>query len=419
MASISFVLKDKNADKSLVVMAVRYGKSNRVNYSTKEKINPAYWLQSEKRAKRTDKFEGYRAFNNRLKDYEVRTEKVLREIQNNGYTLNNKLIKKELDIEFSRSKSKIHNLVEFCTQKVALIPFKGQRRKPQSLRPYHQLAALLLEYNKLYKAGIEFVDIDMDFYKQFLKFLSEQKGFTLKTIGKHIKTLKAAMRLASDENLHKNTVYEHKNFEPPTETVDNIYLTDAELQQIYETDLTGSDKNLSWTRDLFLIQANTGLRYSDLHKISNDAIKDGLLTIRTEKTDEEVIIPLNAIVLQIMAKYGKELPAPYANPVMNRHLKEIGKLAQINDPIIMRKTLRGERKTIKLKKYELITTHTARRSFASNMYKIGVPTLSIMAITGHRTEKAFLTYIKISKKEHAEMMRTVLLQNYSPLKMAK
>lgn len=77
MASLTFVLKDKNADESLVVMAIRYGKNNRVNYSTKEKINPAYWLQSEKRAKRTDKFNGYKAFNNRLKDFEVRAEGCL------------------------------------------------------------------------------------------------------------------------------------------------------------------------------------------------------------------------------------------------------------------------------------------------------------------------------------------------------
>ena len=59
---------------------------------------------------------------------------------------------------------------------------------------------------------------------------------------------------------------------------------------------------------------------------------------------------------------------------------------------------------VKYKKYELVSTHTARRSGATNMYIAVIPTLAIMKITGHKTEKAFLKYIKISEEENAEML---------------
>ena len=65
------------------------------------------------------------------------------------------------------------------------------------------------------------------------------------------------------------------------------------------------------------------------------------------------------------------------------------------------KTVGGIKQSFQFKKYELITTHTARRSFATNAYLAGVPTISIMKLTGHKTEQVFMKYISISQKENA------------------
>ncbi|HDZ40887.1 MAG TPA: hypothetical protein ENH59_04320 [Bacteroidetes bacterium] len=70
----------------------------------------------------------------------------------------------------------------------------------------------------------------------------------------------------------------------------------------------------------------------------------------------------------------------------------------------IRKTKGGLRVDRKYKKHELITVHTARRSFATNMYMADVPTISIMKITGHRTEKSFLKYIRISQEDNANKL---------------
>jgi len=65
----------------------------------------------------------------------------------------------------------------------------------------------------------------------------------------------------------------------------------------------------------------------------------------------------------------------------------------------------GKRITEAHPKWELVTSHTARRSFATNLYKSGFPSISIMGITGHRTEKAFLKYIKVTPEEHAMLLQ--------------
>ena len=101
-------------------------------------------------------------------------------------------------------------------------------------------------------------------------------------------------------------------------------------------------------------------------------------------------------IKEILKKYDGKAPEPISNQKMNDYLKELGKLAEIEDDIIITQTKGRKRQSETFKKWELITTYTARRSFATNAYLQNVPTISIMKITGHRTEKSFLKYIKIS-----------------------
>lgn len=105
-------------------------------------------------------------------------------------------------------------------------------------------------------------------------------------------------------------------------------------------------------------------------------------------TKEPVTIPIKPIVAYIFDKYrenGSILPKPLSNQKMNKYLKELGEFAQINEEVITYKSIGGKRQEEKKLKYEMISTHTARRSFATNAFKSGVPSISIMRITGHKT----------------------------------
>lgn len=80
-------------------------------------------------------------------------------------------------------------------------------------------------------------------------------------------------------------------------------------------------------------------------------------------------------------------------------------MAGIDEEITLNKNVGGKNEQRTFRKYELVCTHTARRSFATNAYKAGVPTIAIMKITGHTKESTFLRYIKVSAEENAEMLR--------------
>jgi integrase len=128
------------------------------------------------------------------------------------------------------------------------------------------------------------------------------------------------------------------------------------------------------------------------------------IRVFTQKTEQTVTIPVKTVVREILDKYKGEPPKGISNQKMNDYLKELGKLAGLNQEVIIRTRKGGVRKEETFPKFELITTHTARRSFATNAYNAKIPSKSIMGITGHKTEREFLKYIKLSSDEHAILM---------------
>jgi integrase len=137
-----------------------------------------------------------------------------------------------------------------------------------------------------------------------------------------------------------------------------------------------------------------------------------------------VSIPLHKNVLGIMAKYeGKtanSLPPALSNQKMNDYLKEIGKLVDsLKEATTERRITKGGVKLItQAKKCERLTTHTARRSFATNLYLDKMPAYTIMQITGHKSERSFFAYIKITPEESADVIANHWQQKESVLKIA-
>jgi integrase len=150
------------------------------------------------------------------------------------------------------------------------------------------------------------------------------------------------------------------------------------------------------------------LRFSDFTNIQPKNIQGEFIQIKTAKTGQNVAIPIHPTVREIMKRYeGKtlnSLPPAISNVKLNAYIKDAAKDAGLKEIITLEKAVAGKKLIINQPLYELVTTHCARRSFASNMFHLGVPTSIIMAVTGHRTEAAFNLYIKVTPKEKAEMM---------------
>jgi len=265
------------------------------------------------------------------------------------------------------------------------------------------------------KKDFDFYDIDQDFYDKFVEYLQSEitvvenkitkvlkESFTQNSVGKHIRVLKLMLNEAKKHGCNTNPYY--SNFHVFTEEIDTIYLDENELQQLKDTDFS-KIPHLDRVRDWFLLLAWTGCRFSDLEKVAKTDIKDGFITFRQQKTNNKVVIPLHPVVLEILEKYDYNLPTAITNQRFNEYIKNAAKIAGINGTETMTRTVGGKLITEKFEKYEQISSHTGRRSFCTNMYKRGLPTLMIMSISGHRTEKSFLKYIKVRQEEHAEMMK--------------
>ncbi|NCC88314.1 MAG: hypothetical protein EOM05_10720 [Clostridia bacterium] len=258
------------------------------------------------------------------------------------------------------------------------------------------------------KKDFLFKDLDQKFYDAFVEYL-QGLGFTANSVGKHIRILKLMLNEAT--KLGFNTSTDYTAFYVFNEEVDTIYITEEELSILKEADLT-STPYLDRVRDWFLLLAWTGCRFSDLEKIGKTDIKDGFITFRQQKTNTKVTIPLHPVVSEILQKYEYKLPAPITNQRFNEYIKEVARRAKIDNKEAVTRTIGGKLQTITQPKYELISSHTGRRSFCTNMYKRGLPTLMIMSISGHKTEKSFLKYIKVKQEEHAQMMAKAWQEMY-------
>lgn len=272
-------------------------------------------------------------------------------------------------------------------------------RKPATITQYNYCLHKLEQYEKLEKSRLTFKSVNLDFYSQVMQFCITNQNLSTNSISKIIKNIKMWMAAAYEEGLHTNTTYASRMFKKPSEDAENIYLSEEELLKIRYTTLP--NQALENVRDIFLLACYTGVRSQDYHKLNmSNLIQGNMLKVRTEKTDEEVIIPLHPVAESILEKYNGR-PRIISNQKFNTYIKEVCKLSGIVEDTTLTRTVGGKRIATTKPKYECVSSHTARRSFATNAYKAGVPTLAIMAITGHRTEKVFLKYVKVTKQEHA------------------
>ena len=293
-----------------------------------------------------------------------------------------------------------------------------------TIKKYKSLLTRLKEFAKeKRKNKLNFDDINLDFYNDFLEFLQKEKGNAPNTCGKYIANIKKFLNMATEEGINTKLDFQSKRFAKPTEVTEKIYLTETELRKLYDLDLT-DNKRLEPVRDLFLIGCYTALRYSDYTNIKPENIyttdKGTFINMKTQKTGKNVIIPLHSIVKNILDKYGNKLPRSISNQKTNDYLKELGELAGINEQVSISKNKGGVRVDTNKPKYELITTHTARRSGATNMYLGGIQVQSIMKITGHTTEKAFMSYLRFTEEDNANILLDSNFFNKSmSLKIAK
>ncbi len=401
MAQAKFILKEPNSKENTLIYLFYNFSNQRLKYSFGQKINPKFWNFEKQRAKEIKAFPEHPEFNSMLNNIETSVNNIYRKLVNDNITPTPQLLKEHLNDSLAdkQTTANVFNLFDFIDELI-----KNSTKKRATTICYKQTFRILHEYCEHIKRNISFDDITLDFYENFVSYL-RFRGYSENTVGGYIKQIKVFMNEAFDRKLTNNIEFKSRKFKKTTEITDKIYLNLQEIEKIYTLDLS-HNKKLDKVRDLFIIGCYTGLRFSDLNQINPDNfINNGTqLKVKTEKTGEYVVIPLHKTVKEIVLKHDNSIPDVISNQKMNDYLKEVAQLAELNNRISVTSTKGGKKQTKVFEKWQLVTVHTARRSFATNMYLLDIPTISIMKITGHRTEKAFLLYIKITQEENANKL---------------
>lgn len=428
MPEVRFYLKDSSSRNKTLIYLVSNFRNKRLKYSTGQRIQPNLWDRKEQKAitkKSHPQLKEYgvnitypeinrnKAINNELGRYKEQFDLIYDNLIFNKEIPTPEKIRKKMDEEFreqEESTQKEINLNQYFENFIneleagKRLTSKGEKYKHSSIKSFKDTKNQFDSFQKKKNRKYDFDQITIDFYDEFVRYFTN-KNCSTNYIGKHVKNLKTIMRFSRDEGLHNNTETERKKFKTLKTDVKNIYLTESEIRTLFELDLSKKDKtHLDIARDVFLIGCYTALRYSDYSRIKKEYIqeKDGkkFIDMITQKTGERVIIPVRWELDEILKKYDYNVPKTHEQKV-NKYIKEVGEIAEINDNIEIETTKGGLKVNTVVPKHDLIKTHTARRSGATNMYLAGIPSIDIMKITGHKKESSFLKYICVTKEQTA------------------
>lgn len=257
-----------------------------------------------------------------------------------------------------------------------------KRPGARSIQTYRLTLDSVQTWAKTRRRRLEYDRIDLDFYVDYTQWLSATRNLTDASVSNYIKVIKTFMKWARQQGYHNTTAYE--SFYRDKRNGDSIALSIDEIRTIRDLDLTDNPR-LARVRDHFLLQVYTGMRYGDLCRLEPRHFDEGAGIIRfvTQKTDTKCIIPITRPLATLLERYPSRLFEFASDVKQNQYLKELGKLAGFNQSVTVSSYRSGQRVEEVKAKHELLTTHVARRSFASTSIRFGVPESVIGMVTGH------------------------------------
>jgi integrase len=432
IGAIRFELrKGARAENGKLPISLIYSiKGNRKRYSLRQTILSEYWDAKEQRAFYIPQREAKKQLSH------LPENQLLTEIEINN--LNDVLDKAEMDIKAIEKKYEALE-IPFSSQMVidTLISKKPDAikveektdlvfdyidkyiieheasREAGSLSVYKSVKNHLKAYQDATKHKVTFEGIDYSFFNKFQNVLikrtkTDKAGnvnpmLNNTTIAKALSTLKTFLSYAKTEGIKVNDTY--RDFTIKREKLEVIALEQTELQSLIDYDLN-SNKRLDKVRDIFLFACATGLRFSDVQQLKREHLNNESINIVVKKTKTALTIPLNTYSAGILDKYNelqKPLPA-ISNQKLNEYIKELCQLAGIDRQIEIVRFYGKKRIVTTYPKYELISFHTARKTFVTLSLERGMSAEEVMTISGHEDYKSFKRYVNITEKRKKVVM---------------
>ncbi len=411
MAAVNYLYRSKR-EKSFLNLRLLYTHNN-TNYviggRTQLEVSKLYWdkYHSQKSPKDID-----------IKNLQIEVNSELNKIENhvlkafnnsNPENIDKVWLSNQLDLYYNppkKSKALPKSLLPY-------FEFYLKERKnelaEQTLKNYKVVKRLIEKYESSIKKSVKIIDVDSVFKTSFEAFCIE-KGYSTNTITRAIHTIKAVCKHAMYNGIEISSQLERIKLKEVK--VDKIYLTFEELKAIENLNKKKLNESLMNARDWLIISCYTGQRVSDFMRFNKDQIRiekgKHLIEFTQKKTGKNMTVPLHPKVLKILKKRKGNFPRAISSQKYNEYIKFVCAKAEINEKLKGSKLIKVEgnekfpyRKQVgKYEKWELVTSHIGRRSFATNFYG-QIPTSFLIYVTGHKTEQMFLNYIGKSNKDLA------------------
>jgi len=387
MASVVFKLRNYKTSSSSIYYRFNNGRKLDITKKLPLAINPKIWSKTRQQliCKSNPKLQ--RNINNKLNNFKAFLLEELALDNSNNIEISSSWVKQKQHVFFNPEQE---------TKKQIPILFSDYLQHFTDTKKIDSY-----KFNSIKRWVIKMDNPRLDEVNyNWIQMLIEVKlaeGFAESTVNKDVQHIKRILKYAelNEVKINRNAF----EIKAPTPNSISTYLNEDELDLIFKYQC--KTKRLENVKRLFLVGCTTGLRISDLMKVHKYRNNENYIEITTQKTKQTLAIPIEPRVKEYIPTLRG-----LSHPVFNRYLKELCQLAKINT---MTKGYIKDPKTQKrilgtYPKYRLISSHTMRRSFASNLYG-KVPTVVIMAITGHTTEKSFLTYIKKPQRHFAEELK--------------
>lgn len=418
--SIRFNLKQhhktKDANKDILIYLVIRLNSKRLTYSTGLKVQPRHWTSNRARLVKDFNKENF-ILNRKLVKFEEHAKNILLE-HDYGMGIEIQEFKNELDYRTGR-KERPEDAISTTTLFNFIKTFIEEEKaktdgKRGTWKKFITVQNNLIAYCKDQTRTLNFNDINWTWRDDFVKWMYEDdRKFSANNAAKVMEVIKQFMNVALRRRLHENKIYQEPGFGVKRQKVQSkLRLTFDELKELIKEDLS-DNKRHEVVRDLFIVGCYSGLRYSDWHQVDKNQIfvdEDvELLEILTTKTKQLVIIPVLPELDAVLKKYDYKLPVISVQE-FNRVIKEVCAPILKEKSFVRTYNESGQTKSEVIKRWTKISSHCARRSFASNFYELGIPPSDLMQITGHATEKQFFEYIDLDQRKQAKRFKVMVAQ---------
>jgi len=401
MNDVKFTLKDPNAkSKSLIFAVFHLGNGQRIKLSTGISIPPDMWNNRKKCIKPgyTHQFE----LNKKLNDFTLEIQNLFLKIEkeNGKGNIEAAAFKEILKRNAADGDLSVLNIIDIYKK---FLVKKSKLIGSESIKTFNTTLRHLMDYEKLTKKTLFIADLNTSFYNDYCGFCFAKLGLAPNTVGRDIKNLKVFINFLRDIGIGKNI--DTSKFKGISVPSFSVALAESELKKIYDLDLSDNQK-LHQVRIKFLLACYTGMRISDLFRFGPGNVKEDMIEYNQRKTGETVFLPrhdeLNKILKMLEPDYKI---TKISEQKYNEYLKELCQLAGIDDEIKV-PVYEGRNKVFKNKrKYELISSHTGRKTFASIGITKGIPAEALMKFTGHKDLSVFLKYVKMPPNVYMDLIK--------------